>query len=383
MLSKKRTFYSTTRISLPRFLPEQEYVDMNGFAWSPDFGLLLTANTSGETLVEALRQLSSSGASVASSSTVDKWSSSGGLVPPSTIDNLWMSRVGRRDAPLFPPGITRAPEFFSGFVPDSELLDTRIMSEAGLVKLRPDAARALMGLHETIMTKHIISPSDVWITRHYMSYDEQRAIIADMIAARKGKVTSDICTRVRCPAGSSDHGWGIAIDIRHDLFAQVKDIMAQFGWVHDPTGDGGEFAPHFVFIGNADAGWPAYLDPSEPSTYSVRTGGTYDIGAFPGIQLPPPEPVIRFAGGRETLLFKVLAELESAKEALTFAQLGIRLNASEEDIEAIAQVLVRTGAVSTSTSKGSTVIFKPPTSSGKKSLSSKSRRTFKKKKGDK
>lgn len=376
MLSEKRTFYSTTRISLPRFLPEQEYVDMNGFAWSPDFGLLLTANASGETLVEALRQLSFSGASVRSSSVVDKWNSSGGLVPPSTVDNLWMSKVGRRDAPLFPPGITRVPEFFSGFVPDSELLDTRIMSEAGLVKLRPDAARALMGLHETLMTKHIISPSDVWITRHYMSYDEQRAIIASMIAARKGKVTSDICTQIRCPAGSSDHGWAIAVDIRYDLFARVKDIMAQFGWAHDPTGDGGAFAPHFVFIGNADAGWPTYLDPSEPST-SVRTGGIYDIGAFPGIQLPPPEPVIRFAGGRETLLFKVLAELESVREALTFAQLGTRLNASEEDIEAIAQVLVRTGAVSTSsTSGGVVVISKFSAPSGKKSLSSKAKRKF-------
>lgn len=49
--------YSTVPISTPVVIPEAEEVDMNGFAWSGDFGLLVAYGGRGEEAIDELAKL--------------------------------------------------------------------------------------------------------------------------------------------------------------------------------------------------------------------------------------------------------------------------------------------------------------------------------------
>lgn len=49
--------YSTVPVSTPTVVPEAEEVQMNGFAWSGDFGLLVAFGERGEEAVDALIKL--------------------------------------------------------------------------------------------------------------------------------------------------------------------------------------------------------------------------------------------------------------------------------------------------------------------------------------
>lgn len=49
--------FSTVPVSTPTVLPEAEEVDMNGFAWSGDFGLLVAFGRRGDVVVDELVKL--------------------------------------------------------------------------------------------------------------------------------------------------------------------------------------------------------------------------------------------------------------------------------------------------------------------------------------
>jgi hypothetical protein len=49
--------YSTVPVSTPTVVPEAEDVQMNGFAWSGDFGLLVAFGQRGEEAVDELIRL--------------------------------------------------------------------------------------------------------------------------------------------------------------------------------------------------------------------------------------------------------------------------------------------------------------------------------------
>ena len=55
--SETPEFYSTVPISSPTVVPEAEDVLMNGFAWSTQFGLLLSMGESGDEAVDQLVEL--------------------------------------------------------------------------------------------------------------------------------------------------------------------------------------------------------------------------------------------------------------------------------------------------------------------------------------
>jgi hypothetical protein len=49
--------YSTVPVSTPAVVPEAEEVQMNGFAWSGDFGLLVAFGDKGEEVIDELAKL--------------------------------------------------------------------------------------------------------------------------------------------------------------------------------------------------------------------------------------------------------------------------------------------------------------------------------------
>lgn len=55
--SKHPEAYSTVPVSTPVVVPEIEEVQMNGFAWSGDFGLLIAFGERGEEAVDELLRL--------------------------------------------------------------------------------------------------------------------------------------------------------------------------------------------------------------------------------------------------------------------------------------------------------------------------------------
>jgi len=67
---------------------------------------------------------------------------------------------------------------------------------------------------------------------------------------------------IKCPAGTNDHGWGIAIDFDPRIGNKIDEtIMNEFGWSRDATGDGGNNPNHWLFVGNHLRGWPTYITP--------------------------------------------------------------------------------------------------------------------------
>lgn len=50
-------FYATTPISMPVIVPEAEDAQMNGFAWSSDFGMLVAFGDSADAVVDELQRL--------------------------------------------------------------------------------------------------------------------------------------------------------------------------------------------------------------------------------------------------------------------------------------------------------------------------------------
>lgn len=209
-----------------------------------------------------------------------KWTNAmtGGPDGFTAIDEKWHKMVGKKggSVPSYPSGFT-TPQYLSGFIPHNKLTNSHVSSASGqTIHLRVDAAASLEALsHDNSFKNGTYS-----ISTGYLGYgpdqrfpgqtNDQKTMIHDWM---KSNANSPVvaCANVKCPAGTSDHGWGIAIDFNN--FSPPDDLMNRYGWLKDDTGHTATFPHHWVFVGNADQGFPAYTNIGDrPAAPDIRTG---------------------------------------------------------------------------------------------------------------
>ena len=197
---------------------------------------------------------------VGATKALQKWNSKAGLVTR-PIDAEWQALTGKKDVEPFPPGVN-ALTYSSGFdsVKDRLVPSGVYDSSNRQVLLRPDAAVSFKALYSQL-TKEVRTFDDL-VRVSYLSYDEQKSRIVQALRRHDKSIVS-ACAEEPCPAGISEHGWGTAIDFEPGISVSTE-TMNSFGWVNDPTGDGGTGNPsHWVFVGNYSQGYPAYIRASE------------------------------------------------------------------------------------------------------------------------
>jgi len=255
-------FFSNTPISIPVVVPEAENINMNGFAWSIDFGIMVAMGDRGDIIVDELFRLRNPMDSSGRTSEINvdpKWNTNGVQIPGG-IEQSWQQTVGKKNIQMFPSNVGSVPKYFNGFIDKAYMKYSGILDFMGSpIYLRADASSSLGGL----MTKLIKQDSSFSssIITHYLSYEAQKENIVKLLRANQNQIMQ-VCQMIKCPAGTNDHGWGIAIDFDPRIGNKIDEtIMNEFGWSRDATGDGGNNPNHWLFVGNHLRGWPTYITP--------------------------------------------------------------------------------------------------------------------------
>jgi len=223
------------------------------------------------------------GATSALESLQNKWKSGRGGLSNLPVDEEWQALVGKKNVRAYPSGYD-SPKYTGGLFDYKKVLAPtgHVDSSGNPIYLRPDAAQSFLALYNRLLSiNSVFSGVLSSVQQAFRSYDDQKSDIVQSTKRHGGSINK-ACSEHPCPAGISDHGWGTAIDFDPTVGAFIDpNVMQHFGWLNDPSGDGGANNPnHWVFVGNWKQGFPAYAKASEKPKSHRGHGTASGAGQF-------------------------------------------------------------------------------------------------------